>query len=100
LNKKEENKMELIIRKKIQVLLKEEKPNKYKNDAIESRVYFNDYPIHPKTKTDQKIVESLKVSPECQTQFTIGKTYFVDLKQFINKTGEAFYSIVNAEETK
>lgn len=92
--------MELIIRKKIQVLLKEEKPNTYKNGAIEPRVYFEDHPIHPKTKTKQCIVESLKVSPECSTQLAIGKTYFVDLKQFINKTGEAFYSIVNAEETK
>lgn len=92
--------MELTIRKKIQVLLKEEKPNTYKNGVIEPRVYFEDYPIHPKTKTKQTIVESLKILPECQTQFVAGKTYFVDLKQFINKTGEAFYSIVNAEETK
>lgn len=92
--------MEIKISKVInKVLLIEERKNSYKDNALEKVIYFEEESIHPKTKTQQVQVQTLKLDDSMKSKIEVGKKYLVELKQTFYK-GDTFLKITESTEIK
>jgi mannitol-specific phosphotransferase system IIBC component len=89
--------MNITINKKIKALEVQSQANRFKNDEIETKVYFEEASIHKITKTQQVVVESLKL--DSNVKMEKGKTYLCELTQYIVQNKQ-YLKIVKAEEVK
>lgn len=89
--------MQITIQKKIKALAVEQKQNSYKNNEIETSVYFEEVSTHKITQTQQVVVEKLKL--EASVKMEKGKTYLCELVQYLVQ-GKQYLKITKAEEIK